>query len=135
MSPTHGFNLALHIAVGRMAVTVGVVLLARRKGTAVRRFWDRMFVGCTVLVCLPAGPGLLVFRLMPELALLAGWGACPVFGGRRAVRCKAAMLSSPDVLATVSAATMALALLPTVPKPVPANAQGGVGRTGEPARL
>lgn len=126
MSPVHALNLGLHLLAGSLALAIGVVLLARAKGTAAHRRWGRMFVFCSALVCLSALVGLLVFRLLPVFALLNVLVAYQLFGGWRAVRRRDAPLQWLDAAATLVAIVLALLVLPALPWPAPPPAMAAL---------
>ncbi|MFZ2987552.1 hypothetical protein [Ideonella sp.] len=70
MSSAHHLNIALHVASGCIAMTIGFLMLMRPKGTAWHRRWGRLFVLFTGLVCGFAALGLALFRFLPLFAVL-----------------------------------------------------------------
>ena len=62
MTYPHLANIALHVGAGTLALLIGFVMLAGRKGTAAHRRWGKVFCALALVVSLSAAVGTLCFR-------------------------------------------------------------------------
>lgn len=111
MPPGHLSNLVVHINAGTVALALGVTILLRAKGTDSHRRLGRVFSWLTLIVCLSATFGLLVFRFMPLFAVLTLLVIYQLGGGWRAGRTRAAGPALVDALWTIAAITGSIVLV------------------------
>ncbi len=71
MPSIHLLNVYVHVAAGSIGIVVGLVLLARDKGTAWHRAAGRAFAALASVVCVTAWLGTAFFRFIPIFAVLS----------------------------------------------------------------
>ncbi len=112
MTPLHQLNLAVHIAAGTGALVLGLVLLARRKGTPWHRRVGRWYAALAGVVAVTAIIGLAVFRFLPLFVVLTLLTTALLLSGWRDAIRKAARPTWVDGLGTVLTLALAIALVP-----------------------
>lgn len=133
MTPAHLSNLLVHIGAGTVALALGVAVLLRAKGTDSHRQLGRIFSWLTLIVCLSATLGLVVFRFMPLFAVLTLLVIYQLGGGWRAGRTRSAGPAMIDALWTIAAiagSVVLVAILLREPEgltTVVASTLGGLG--------
>lgn len=108
----HILNLALHVGAGVAAIVLGLVLLARAKGTAAHRRGGRIFAMLTLVVCATGIVGNVFFRFIPLFAVLTLLVTYQLLSGWHAVHTRAAGPDRIDALLLVCAAAWAVGLAP-----------------------
>lgn len=114
MSSAQLANIALHVGAGSLALLIGFVLLARRKGDATHRRWGKVFCALTLVVALSAAVGTLCFRFIPVFAVLTVLVPYQLVSGWRAIYTRAQGPSAIDALWTLVVLAFAVALTPTL---------------------
>ena len=110
----HLFNLAVHVGTGIAAIALGLLLLARAKGTPAHRRQGRIFVLLTLVVCATGAVGSAFFRFVPLFAILTLLVTYQLLSGWRAVYTRAEGPDRIDALLALCAAAGALGLLPAL---------------------
>lgn len=103
MTPPHLANLAVHVAAGTLALVIGFMVLAARKGTGLHQRRGRRFCYLTLLVAVSAAIGLALFRFIPVFAALTILIPYQLVGGWRAAKTKAAGPGVIDAMLTLAA--------------------------------
>lgn len=98
MQALHIANISLHVVSGCAAILLGLIVLAREKGTRSHASAGRKFVYASLLVCGFAAIGLASFRFMPMFAVLTIIVAYQVMSGWRLIATKAAGPQAVDAL-------------------------------------
>jgi uncharacterized membrane protein len=114
MTFPHLINLAIHIAAGTIAITVGLVILATAKGTANHKQKGKLFAFLTLTVALSAAVGLTFFRFMPVFAVLTILVPYQLIGGWRVGHTKENGPNYVDALLTLAAIALAALITPLV---------------------
>jgi uncharacterized membrane protein len=109
---SHALNLLVHILAGTLGIGLGLVLLARAKGTAEHRRLGQRFVRLVLVVCASATIGVLVFRFMPLFAVLDVLVLYQGVSGWRVARTQARGPALADALWTLAAAVALVVLIP-----------------------
>ncbi len=112
MTPLHTANLAVHILAGTLALLVGILILARAKGTPSHRRWGRRFGYLTLVVVVSAAVGSVVFRFLPLFAVLNLVVVYQLVSGWRVVTTKEKGPAPVDALWTVFGIVGAILLVP-----------------------
>jgi uncharacterized membrane protein len=102
MELLHQANIAIHVAAGLMALTVGLVLLTRRKGDAAHRFWGRIAALLFATVVASATAGLTLFRPDPTLGAVTLLSGYLLFSGWRAILSRGKSPTALDILVSVA---------------------------------
>lgn len=110
----HLLNLAIHVGAGIAAIALGLLLLARVKGTPAHRRQGRIFVLLTLCVCATGVVGSIFFRFVPLFAVLTLLVGYQLLSGWHVVYTRAAGPDRIDALLAVCAAAGALGLLPAL---------------------
>jgi uncharacterized membrane protein len=114
MELSQAINVALHIGAGSAALALGLLILAKHKGTPAHRRLGRAFCHLTGVACLTAVVGLVFFRLMPLFAVLTVLVAVQFISGWRAIYTQDRGPTAWDSGVTVMAAVFAAAMVPTL---------------------
>lgn len=124
MASVHLLNILVHIGAGALALGLGVIMLMRRKGTAVHRRWGRVFYWLGGTVVATAALGALLFRpdvALGSITLLVGY---LLVSGWRALKLRGARPGALEVLFSLAALATAVWLIvavaagePTIWKP------------------
>ncbi|MCU0647502.1 MAG: hypothetical protein MUF00_05875 [Gemmatimonadaceae bacterium] len=109
---SHALNLLVHILAGTLGIALGLLLLARPKGTVLHRRRGQRFVQLVLIVCTSAMIGLVVFRFMPLFAVLAVLVLYQVVSGWRVARTQHGGPAVADALWTLATALAIAALMP-----------------------
>lgn len=125
MDLPHTANIVLHVGAGSLALALGLVMLARRKGTPAHRRRGRLFLVLYFTVIATAALGFVFFRPDPALAAITLLSAYLIWSGWRTILRGAASPSRLDGAAALAAAASGLALA--------LYAHGGAGAFWKPA--
>ncbi len=116
----HLLSLSVHIGAGTIALALGFAVLSRAKGTADHKRLGRVFSYLTLVVCLSAAVGLVLFRFLPIFAVLTVLVLYQLGSGWHTARTQANGPSALDAAWTVAATAASLTIIPFV-----SNAPGG----------
>jgi uncharacterized membrane protein len=114
MTRAHLLSLSVHIGAGSIALALGFVLLWRQKGTADHVRLGRLFSYGTLVVCLSAIAGLVLFRFLPLFAVITILVLYQLGSGWHAARTKGNGPGMLDALWTLAAVVSSAAIAPLV---------------------
>lgn len=114
MTYPHLANIALHVGAGTLALLIGFVMLAGRKGTAAHRRWGKGFCVLALVVSLSAAVGTLCFRFIPVFAVLTVLVPYQLVSGWRSIHTRERGPASIDAVWTLVALGLALVLAPAL---------------------
>lgn len=108
----HMLNIILHTSAGVIALLVGFYMLAQPKGTYQHRKLGKVFCYFTLLVCVCAALGLIIFRFLPVFSVITLLVSYQLISGWRAIYTRAQGPSFYDGAMTFVALIIASALIP-----------------------
>jgi uncharacterized membrane protein len=103
----HLLNILVHIGAGLAAMALGFYLLWKPKGTLRHRRGGRVFAGLTLVVCVSAATGIVLFRFMPLFAVLTVLVSYQLLSGWHVIYTKAAGPNAVDALLLLAGAALA----------------------------
>ena len=99
----HTANVAVHVVFGTLALALGVIQLARRKGDWRHRRYGRAFLTALWVTVGTAAAGIIVFRFRAFLGVITLLAAYQGFSGLRALRIRSTGPSALDAVGAFSA--------------------------------
>ncbi len=112
MQTAQTINISLHVLSGAVAIGIGFFMLAKQKGTPLHRKLGRVFAYFTLLVCMFAAFGLVLFRFMPLFAVLTVLVTYQLVSAWHTVYTRERGPSAFDAVLTVVGVAVSIALVP-----------------------